>query len=88
MFQFAYPERLYLLLLIPFLVIIYIISVRIKRRKETYLAERPLFRQSTASTITLATSQEKRFHRQKTAGFLQISQKLKAKQAGLFLLQT
>ena len=40
MFQFAYPERLYLLLLIPFLVIIYIISVRIKRRKETYLAER------------------------------------------------
>ncbi len=53
MFQFAYPERLYLLLLIPFLVIIYIISVRIKRRKETYLAERPLFRQLTPLHSTL-----------------------------------
>ena len=53
MFQFAYPERLYLLLLIPFLVVIYIISVRIKRRKETYLAERPLFRQLTPLHSTL-----------------------------------
>ena len=53
MFQFAYPERLYLLLLIPFLVIIYIISARIKRRKETYLAERPLFRQLTPLHSTL-----------------------------------
>lgn len=53
MFHFAYPERLYLLLLIPFLVVIYIISVRIKRRKETYLAERPLFRQLTPLHSTL-----------------------------------
>ena len=53
MFHFAYPERLYLLLLIPFLVVIYILSVRIKRRKETYLAERPLFRQLTPLHSTL-----------------------------------
>ena len=53
MFHFAYPERLYLLLLIPFLVVIYIISVRIKRRQETYLAERPLFRQLTPLHSTL-----------------------------------
>ena len=53
MFQFAYPERLYLLLIFPFLIVIYIMSLRAKRRKETLLAERPLFRQLTPLRSTI-----------------------------------
>ena len=53
MFQFAYPERLYLLLIVPFLIVIYIMSLRAKRRKETLLAERPLFRQLTPLRSTI-----------------------------------
>lgn len=53
MFQFAHPEYLYLLLIIPVIIICFVVSERSKRREESRLAERQLFRQLTPLRSTM-----------------------------------
>lgn len=53
MFQFANPEKLYLLLLIPVLIACFLLSERAKRRDESRLADRKLFLQLTPLRSTI-----------------------------------
>lgn len=53
MFQFANPEKLYLLLLIPVLIACFLLSERAKRRDELRLADRKLFLQLTPLRSTI-----------------------------------